>query len=105
MKNVKSITINNKTYIAKEFGYNTLCDLQEMGIDINDARKVPMAMVRAYVAICMGVDKDTAGAEIEKHMINGGDLNVVTEALVSKIENSGFFRGISKTEKANSTED
>lgn len=99
MKNTKSITINGKTYVAKEFSYNTLCDLQEMGCDITQAKSAPMALVRAYVSICMGVDKDTAGAEIEEHMINGGDLGTVTEVLLNKIENSDFFRRLSENQE------
>lgn len=103
-KNYKSITINGKTYPAKEFSYNTLCDLQEMGCDITLAKKTPMAMVRAYVAICMGAEKDVAGAEIEKHMMNGGDLTSVSEVLLYKIENSDFFRNLSENAEKKTSE-
>lgn len=103
-KAIKSITINGKTYVAKEFDFNMICDMQEMGIDIAQAKKVPMAMVRAYIAICMGVDKDEAGVEIESHVLNGGNLDKSTEALLNKFENSDFFRKMSERATENLAE-
>lgn len=105
MKNIKSITINGKTYVAKEFDFNMICDLQDMGVDISSIAKTPMAAVRAYVAICMGVDKELAGKEIESHVVNGGELDKVMETLASKFENSDFFRKLSQSKEKDNTEE
>lgn len=102
---MKSFNLNGKTVIARDLGFGEICDLQEMGVDLLDVANIKgMVAVRGYVAICLGVDKDTAGAEIEKHIVaNGFDIiQEISEAMMSKLEESDFFRKIieAATEKA-----
>lgn len=97
---MRTFEINGIRYIAKPFGFNVISDLDEMGINIEDAGKRQTSFVRAYFAICAGISKDEAGAEIEKHIIAGGNLDGLSEALAKEIEESDFFRKLSeKAEK------
>lgn len=89
-------TINGKTYIAKPFDFNTVCDLEECGVPIAEMKKKPTATARAYFSLCFDGEKDDAGAEIEQHMINGGTLNELIQAMLTEMNNSDFFQAISK---------
>ena len=50
---MKTFTVNGKEYRAKEFDFNLMCDFEDMGISIADMSKKPMAVVRAYFALCV----------------------------------------------------
>lgn len=96
----KVFTVNGKKYPVKEFDFNMVCELEDMGVSIDDLGKKPMGILRAYVGICMDMDKDGAGKEIEAHMTNGGNFEEILEIISYEVENSGFFRSLSKTEEA-----
>ena len=94
-------TINNRRYEARDFDFNLVCDLQDMKIDVTDFESLSyksIAAVRAYIALCMNVDVNTAGEEIQKHILNGGDIGEVSTIMKTKMEESDFFRAISKGE-------
>ena len=96
--------INEKTYTAKPFDFNTVCDLDDMGISVDDMDKKTTSVIRAYFALCAGVDKETAGKEIQKHILNGGDVMSLSKAMGDEIEKSDFFRALNKkTEEKNPT--
>lgn len=95
----KFITVNGKRYLAKEFDFNTICDLDEMGISIADARKKPMSLIRAYIALSMDEDREVAGKEMEEHMVNGGTLDEVIKIMLENMEESDFFRNLNKGEE------
>lgn len=99
--NKEMLTINGKSYKAKEFDFNFLCMLGEQGIDITEISKKILPTMRAYVAYCMNVDADIAGVEINKHIIGGGSLDELTEIFNTKAEESDFFRALTeRTTKA-----
>lgn len=89
--------VNGVTYTAVPFTFNTVCDLEDMGIAMTDIQKKPMSAVRAYFAICTGKDKDFAGQEMEQHLINGGSFDDVIKAMSVEVEKSDFFRKMSET--------
>ena len=94
-------TINNRRYEARDFDFNLVCDLQDMKIDVTDFESLSyksIAAVRAYIALCMNVDVNTAGEEIQKHIIDGGDIGEVSSIMRTKMEESDFFRAISEDE-------
>lgn len=94
-------TINNRRYEAKEFDLNTVCDLEEMGFSIvkGDYDKKPIALTRAYIALCMDAEKDVAGAEWEEDFTIE-KLNEIQEVMRKNIEEAGFFQELGKeTEK------
>lgn len=93
MKKVtKSFTLNGKTYPAATFSYNDVATMEEMGVDIFSGNVKQMSLVRAYVAVSIGISKEEAGQEIEKHLAAGGGFDEINEAIATNGENSGFFR-------------
>lgn len=96
---MKTFTLNGKTYPREELGYNSLCDFEEMGISISDIKDKSMSFIRAYIAMCLNVDPKVAGKEIEAHLMNGGTMKVITDAVNDAVENSGFFRALQKGEE------
>lgn len=92
-------TLNNRRYEAREFDFNLICDLQEMGINILDMsgmRNNPVTAIRAYASLCIGADKETAGEEIQAHVINGGGFDEILTAMQKMMEESDFFQALNK---------
>ena len=101
----KLFNVNGKSYKAKEFDFNLLCDLEDQGLSLEDIDKKPMSLIRTYLAFCGGITKEQAGKEIEAHIGNGGKFNDVVEAMSEQMNNSGFFRSLQQTdEKTEGTE-
>ena len=98
----KTFTINGKTYIAQEFSYNTICDLQDYGIEVDKMGEKGASMTRAFFAIWSGLSIKEAGEEIGKHMIAGGSLEELGDAISASMEESDFFRALTKTESKGS---
>ena len=92
-----TLTINGNNYVAKEFDFNLVCDLEDLGVSINESRRKPVAMVRAYVALCMNAPLDYAGKELEAHLVNGGNIEKIMEVMNEKMESSDFFRSLGET--------
>ena len=98
-------TVNNKRYVAKEFDFNTLCDLEDMGVSLDSAQEKSMSMVRAYFALCTGRGKEYAGKEMQEHLISGGSFDDVVEAMSEEMNNSDFFQSLAKNKETNDTTD
>lgn len=92
-------TVNGVTYTAKPFDFDMVCELEDMGVTFERIDKMPMSLIRAYFAICANTDKEKASAIIQSHMLNGGKLDDVTDAMSKEMENSDFFRALSKDEE------
>ena len=95
--------MNGVTYIAKPFDFDMVCELEDMGVTFERIDKMPMSLIRAYFAICADTDKAQAAALIQNHMINGGKLDDITEAMSKEMDSSDFFRALSKGEEKTST--
>lgn len=95
--------INGTTYTAKEFDFNTVCDLEDIGISISDMQKKPVATARAYFALCIGGDVERAGDELQQHMIDGGNLNDLVNAMVGAMNDSDFFQALTKRQEKKAT--
>lgn len=93
---MSTFTVNGKEYQAKPFDFNMVCELEDMGIRLQDAAKKPMGMVRAYFSICAGRDKDFVGKEMEQHIIAGGSFEEIMNVLSDEMEKSDFFRSLGK---------
>lgn len=88
--------INGKTYTPVELDFNTVCKLEDMGVSIVDMQNKNMSLIRAYAAICMDVDNEAAGTEIQEHVIGGGDFKEIADAFGKEVEKSGFFQALKK---------
>ncbi len=93
---IKTFQINNKMYTAKDFDFNLLCDLEELGLSLDDIEKKPMSLIRTYFMFSSGLTKEEAGREIEAHIANGGQLADVVNVMSDKMNESGFFRSINQ---------
>ena len=87
----KLFTVNGKSYRAKEFDFNFLCDLEDQNLSLEDIDKKPMSLIRSYLAFSADITKEQAGIEIEKHLENGGKFNDIVEIMGQQMQDSGFF--------------
>ena len=92
-----TFTINNKRYKAPVFDFNTVCDFEEAGISLADAKSKPMSMLRMYFTLLFDGDKEAAGKELEEHMIKGGDFSELTNVMIKEMNESRFFQALQKT--------
>lgn len=90
---MRTFTINGKTYKAKPFDFNLLCDMEDMGVSVGENSK-SLSMLRAYLAICAGEDNEFAGREINQHVVGGGSLDGAFDALKKEMELSDFFQAL-----------
>lgn len=89
----KEIIVNGKTYPAVEVTFNVLCDMDEMGVSIEDLdpRHI-IRFLRAYVAVCMKTTAEEAGVAIGEHVMNGGAIEDLVASMTEAFEEGGFFR-------------
>lgn len=99
---MNTFTINGKKITAKAIDFNTICDLEDYGLNFADIQKKSTSFMRAYLAISAGIDTEEAGLEMQNHIIGGGNFEDLIKAMTKEIENSDFFRNLNKTEKKNS---
>lgn len=102
---VKKFTVNGKEYTAKEFDYNLMCDMEDIGFNIDDIAEKPFSALRGYFALCKGCTLKTAGKEISEHLGNGGTVDEILEVMTEKLNNSDFFRGQQTNTEKKDTED
>lgn len=95
----KQFTINNKKYNVLPFSFNTMCDLEDMGTPLQMAGKAPTSTLRAYFALCAGIDKDEAGYEIQQHILNGGTLEELSDVFGDELDKSDFFQALNENEE------
>jgi hypothetical protein len=92
----KLFTVNGKSYRAKEFDFNFLCDLENKNLSLEDIDKKPLSLIRAYIAFSAGITEEQAGYEVEAHLEKGGKFNDVVDVMSEQMQDSGFFRSINK---------
>lgn len=93
---MRTFTVNEKSYKAKDFDFNLVCDLEDMGISLDQIKKKPLSVVRAYFGMCAGKSKEFAGKEMEEHLKKGGKLDDVMDAMSEAMEESDFFRSLNE---------
>lgn len=94
---MKTVHINGKSYQGAEMTFNNVCRMEEMDAPITYGAKVSFSMLRAYLALCMNTSKENAGEELEKHIVNGGTMDELSEVMAEAIETSDFFRKLQET--------
>ena len=101
----KKFKLNGKEVTAREFDYNLMCDMEDIGFNIDDIAEKPLSALRGYVALCKNCKLETAGKEISEHMANGGAVDEILDVMTEKLNNSDFFRGQQETTEKKVTED
>lgn len=101
---MKTFTVNDKNYNAKAFDFNLICDLEDMGVSLQEASKKPMSMVRAYFGLCAEKSREYAGKEMEAHVIKGGSFEDIMKVMSDEMEKSDFFRNLNKKAEQEVTE-
>lgn len=91
----RTIKIDGRSYLVREFDFNAACELAEKGYDIFNGDNAPVLVrMRAIAAWVMNVDEETAGNVIQKHIVDGGNLEDISNAFNVALEESGFLRGL-----------
>lgn len=99
---MNTFTVNGTEYKAKPFDFNLVCDLEDMGISLEEMGNKRMSMVRAYYAICAGKGSEFAGKELNAHFVSGGKFEDIIEAMNKEMDVSDFFQTLLKgAEKEN----
>lgn len=102
MSEIKKITLNGKEYSIKDVNFEEMCELEDMGLSLATVKSKPLTAFRALVAFYCDMSTEDASKEIEEHLRNGGNMDLLSE-LVEHLANSGFFRLLSEpTTKAES---
>lgn len=101
---MKRFKVNGKEYVAKELDFNAMCDLEEMGVDVTNAGKAPMSMIRGYLAFCGNMSAEDAGKEMNAHIISGNKFDDIMVAMQEQMDNSDFFRSLNKKKEEKTTE-
>lgn len=94
----RTFTINGTVYTARKMDFNTIADLADFGLDMMSGKLPLPSTARAYFAVCAGIDKESAGDEIQKHLNDGGDLADLFLAFKAECEESGFMKPAKKPE-------
>lgn len=110
---IKNFVINGKTYAAKPITFNAICDLEDMGMPLEEIFDKKMKGIRVYLAYCGDMDVEAAGAEIEAHFMSGKNIADISNAMIEAVTESGFFHAFTaeteeeaqadETEKAKET--
>lgn len=98
MAKANTFVVNGKTYKAVPIDFNAMCALEEVGVSVENMDKKPLSTARAYFCLCYdgGEDAVAAGKEIEEHIVNGGKLDDLMDAMNVEVDKSGFFRAVSQ---------
>lgn len=91
---MRMFVVNGKEYKARAFDFNTVCDLEDMGVSMEEMDNKPLSMIRAYFQLCAGTGKVEAGKLLEAHMINGGKMEDIVKAMSDEMEASDFFQAL-----------
>lgn len=93
------MTINGKSFEPARLSFSAMRKMEKAGLTVSNMADRPLQFITLYAALSMDVDEDAAAAELDKHLEGGGDLNEISEALNHAVEDSGFFKTGTETEK------
>lgn len=102
---MRTFLINNKRYVAKEFTFGAVRQLESYGLSLTDVQNKPMTLAAAYLAFCANINMDAADNEIQEHVIKGGNLDGIFEAVTEAMNESRFFQALNKKAEAEEVQD
>ena len=89
---MRNFKVNGTEYSAKPFDFNLLADFEDMGISIGTLVTKPNVAMRAYLAVCGNISIKDAGEEINAHIVSGGLLDELADAMNNAMDESDFFQ-------------
>lgn len=95
--------INDKEYKVPEFTFGTMCELENYGMSLTSINEKPLSAIRAFAALVIG-NKEKADAELEQHLVNGGDFEGIAKDMMTALSSSGFFRSIAARQEETNAE-
>lgn len=101
---MRAFTINGNRYESKPFDFNMVCDMEDLGFELEKIGERPRTAARAYFACCVNGNKYFAGKELEKHLISGGSMDELIDVMNHEMDTSDFFRYLTETEEKENTE-
>lgn len=93
---MKTVKINGVDVTPAKVTFNLICDMEDLGVSLEDWAKKELGLVRAYLAASLGVSTKEAGNMIGEHMAKGGSLSELNDALWHEVSESDFFAGLRK---------
>lgn len=86
----------NGKQLKLEIDYNTMCELEEMGMSIMDIESKTLSTIRALLYIALKkiepkITMNETGLQINEYFANGGTIEKLGEAFEKAVSNSGFF--------------
>jgi hypothetical protein len=91
--------LNGKNVVIPEFTFNTVVQLEEMGISLAEFGKSTLRFVRAVIAVALDVSEKEAGIAIDKYVIDGGDLTELFEVVSQSVVDSGFIKALTSNKE------
>ena len=85
--------INGKDYNLGEITFKTMCDLENMGINVSNMMDKPMNTILAFATIAIG-DKQAAEREMNEHLINGGSFDSIVQSIQEAMNEAGFMTAV-----------
>lgn len=103
---MSSFELAGKTVEAAPITFDFVADFVEFSgmkvEDIANSDKI-FAVLRFYVAYCLGVSAKEAAGLIQEHMVSGGSLQNLAETYMLEVADSAFFQAFQdKKEEAES---
>lgn len=89
-----NLKINNKNYTVPALTFKHYTEMEEQGLSLIDAfqKKQIMLLSMAFTCVVVGCERDEAERLIEQHILGGGNLMQITEAMYGAMYESDFFR-------------
>lgn len=94
----KEFKLNGKNVAIPEFTFNTVVQLEEIGISLSEFGNSTLRFVRAIISIALNCNEEEAGNAIEEFAKDGGDITELFEAVSEKVANSGFIKALANKE-------
>lgn len=87
--------VNKKKYNSIPFEFETMCQLEERGIEAQDlGNKKTLTTLRTYFSLCSGLPDEVASAEINRHIVGGGNLAELTAVMNKEMNDSAFIQAV-----------
>lgn len=99
----RTFFINGRKYVAAPFSFNTICDMEELGVSVKTLGQHPTSGIRAYLALSMGTSLKDAGNELEQHLISGGKLDSLIKAMTEEMNDSNFLKSLMEKQATTET--